>query len=181
MRRALDLGRKASAIYPNHVLRRNNVALFAMYLGEFETAEKQAAGVLQLNKEFAKAYLAIALSELGTGRPAEAESTWQTLRAVSRRRSRFRGAWPRRSRHIRGSACRRVPHSRRGACRAAADSVHEHHRQADRDLGRGPPTTGAQRGRVEACGGGSRQESRPGHCAARRPCARARGQAGACA
>jgi eukaryotic-like serine/threonine-protein kinase len=83
MRRALDLGRKASAIYPNHVLRRNNVALFAMYSGEFEAAEKQAAGVLQLNKEFAKAYLAIALSQLGTGRPAEAESTWQTLRAVS--------------------------------------------------------------------------------------------------
>jgi tetratricopeptide (TPR) repeat protein len=83
MRRALELGRRASAIYPNHVLRRNNVALFAMYSGEFETAEKQAKGVLELNKEFAKAYLAIALSQLGTGRPAEAEATWQTLRGIS--------------------------------------------------------------------------------------------------
>jgi tetratricopeptide (TPR) repeat protein len=83
MRRALELGRRASAIYPNHVLRRNNVALFAMYSGEFDIAEKQALGVLQLNKEFAKAYLAIALSQLGTGRPAEAEATWQTLHGIS--------------------------------------------------------------------------------------------------
>ena len=83
MRRALDLGQKASAIYPNHVLRRNNVALFAMYSGEFELAEKQAAGVLKLNKDFAKAYLAMALAQLGTGRPREAEATWQRLQSVS--------------------------------------------------------------------------------------------------
>ena len=83
MRRALELGRRASAIYPNHVLRRNNVALFAMYSGEFALAEQQATGVLQLNKEFAKAYLAVALSQLATGRPAEAEATWQSLRVIS--------------------------------------------------------------------------------------------------
>jgi tetratricopeptide (TPR) repeat protein len=83
MRSALELGRRASAIYPNHVLRRNNVALFAMYSGEFALAEQQATGVLQLNKEFAKAYLAIALSQLATGRPAEAEATWQRLRGIS--------------------------------------------------------------------------------------------------
>jgi eukaryotic-like serine/threonine-protein kinase len=82
LRRALELGRRASAIYPNHVLRRNNIALFLLYSGEFEAAEKQALGVLQLNKEFPKAYLAIALAQLGTGRPAEAEATWQTLRGI---------------------------------------------------------------------------------------------------
>jgi tetratricopeptide (TPR) repeat protein len=83
MTRALELGRKASAIYPNNVLRRNNVALFAMYAGEFETAEKEAAGVLELNKAFAKAYLVTALAQLGTGRPAEAEATWQRLSGIS--------------------------------------------------------------------------------------------------
>jgi tetratricopeptide (TPR) repeat protein len=83
MKLALELGRKASAIYPNHVLRRNNVALFAMYAGEFETAEKEAAGVLELNKDFAKAYLVMALVQLATGRPAEAEATWQRLRGIS--------------------------------------------------------------------------------------------------
>ena len=83
MRRALELGQKASAIYPSHVLRRNNVALFALYSGEFELAEKQAAGVLEMNKDFAKAYLATALAQLGTGRPREADATWQRLQSVS--------------------------------------------------------------------------------------------------
>jgi len=83
MPRALELGRKASAIYPNNVLRRNNVALFAMYAGEFETAEKEAAGVLELNKDFAKAYLVMAVAQLGMGRPADAEQTWKRLQAVS--------------------------------------------------------------------------------------------------
>jgi eukaryotic-like serine/threonine-protein kinase len=79
MVRALDLGRKASAIYPNNVLRRNNVALFAMYGGDFATAEKEAVGVLALNPDFAKAYFAMAMSQLATGRPLEAEATWQQL------------------------------------------------------------------------------------------------------
>jgi tetratricopeptide (TPR) repeat protein len=80
MARALELGRKASAIYPNNVLRRNNVALFAMYAGDFATAEKEAAGVLVLNPDFAKAYFAMAMSQLATGRPVEAEATWQQLK-----------------------------------------------------------------------------------------------------
>ena len=83
MKRALELGHKASAIYPNHVLRRNNVALFAMYSGDFETAEKQANSVLALNKNFAKAYLAIALSQVGSGRPADAEATWLKLKDLA--------------------------------------------------------------------------------------------------
>jgi len=83
MTRALDLGRRASAFYPNNVLRRNNVALFAMYAGQFDVAEKQAAGVLQLNNAFAKAYLVTALSQLATGRPAEADATWRRLESVS--------------------------------------------------------------------------------------------------
>jgi tetratricopeptide (TPR) repeat protein len=80
MSRALELGRKASAIYPNNVLRRNNVALFAMYAGDFDTAEKEAVGVLAVNPDFAKAYFAMAMSQLATGRPVDAEATWQQLK-----------------------------------------------------------------------------------------------------
>lgn len=79
MVRALELGRKASAIYPNNVLRRNNVALFAMYSGDFATAEKEAAGVLERNADYAKAYYATAVSQLALGRPAEAAAAWQQL------------------------------------------------------------------------------------------------------
>jgi len=80
---AMDLGGKASAIYPNNVLRRNNLALYAMYAGQFDVAEKEAKRVIELNKEFAKAYLVMAISQLGLGRPADAEATWQLLHALS--------------------------------------------------------------------------------------------------
>ena len=83
MTRALELGRKASALLPNNVLRKNNVALFAMYAGNFDVAEKQAKEVLGLNKDYVKAYLVIAMAQLGTGRPAEAEATWQQLEKIS--------------------------------------------------------------------------------------------------
>jgi eukaryotic-like serine/threonine-protein kinase len=83
MTRALELGRKASAFSSNNVLRRNNVALFAMYAGNFEVAEKQAKDVLGLNNKYVKAYLVVAMAQLGTGRPAEAEATWQELGKIS--------------------------------------------------------------------------------------------------
>jgi tetratricopeptide (TPR) repeat protein len=81
--RALDVGRKASAIFPNNVLRRNNVALYAMYAGKFEDAEREANGVLALNKDYAKAYVALGLSRLATGRVGEAADTYRRLSAVS--------------------------------------------------------------------------------------------------
>jgi eukaryotic-like serine/threonine-protein kinase len=83
MTRALELGRKASAFYPNNVLRRNNVALFAMYAGSFDVAEKQAKDVLGLNKDYVKAFLVIAMAQVGTGRSGEADATWQQLQNVS--------------------------------------------------------------------------------------------------
>ena len=84
MKRALDLGRKASAIYPNNVLRRNNVALFALYAGDFSTAEKEAKDVLAtLNKAYVKAYFVEAMAQLGTARAVEADATWQQLQTVS--------------------------------------------------------------------------------------------------
>jgi eukaryotic-like serine/threonine-protein kinase len=84
MKRALELGRKASAIYPNNVLRRNNVALFALYAGDFDTAAKEAKNVLAtLNNGYVKAYFVEAMAQLGTARPAEADATWQQLQNVS--------------------------------------------------------------------------------------------------
>ena len=83
MERALEVGRKASAIYPMNVLRKNNVALFAMYSGKFEEAEKQAAAVLEMNKEFPKAYVAMGVSQLALGRPPDATATFKRAEGVS--------------------------------------------------------------------------------------------------
>jgi serine/threonine protein kinase/Flp pilus assembly protein TadD len=79
MARAVELGRQASALLPKNVLRKNNTALFAMYAGDFELAQKEAAGVLELNPEFAKAHVAIGLSLLASGKPADAEATYRKL------------------------------------------------------------------------------------------------------
>ncbi len=79
MARALLLGQRASAIFPKNALRRNNVALYAMYAGDFVTAEKEAREVLAVNPDFAKAHLAIGLSQVATGKMAEAKETFERL------------------------------------------------------------------------------------------------------
>ncbi|MCX6550218.1 MAG: protein kinase [Acidobacteria bacterium] len=83
MPHALELGRKASAVFPNSVFRKNNAALYAMYAGDFPLAEKEAAGVIKLNAEFAKAYVAMGLSQLAQERPADAEQTYRKLDALT--------------------------------------------------------------------------------------------------
>ncbi len=83
MANALDLGRRASAIYPKNVLRRNNVALYAMYAGDFDTAKREAEEVLKLNSSFAKAHLAVALSSLAQGKIEEATAAYGRLEPVS--------------------------------------------------------------------------------------------------
>ena len=82
MSEALEVGRRAAAIYPDNVIRRNNVALFAMYAGDFATAEREALEVITINAEFPKAYVALALAQLAQGRPAEADATWRRLEQV---------------------------------------------------------------------------------------------------
>jgi tetratricopeptide (TPR) repeat protein len=83
MAKAMELGRKASSIFPMNVGRRNNVALYALYAGQFETAITDSNEVMKLNPAFVKAYVARALAELALGRPADAIKTYTELAAVS--------------------------------------------------------------------------------------------------
>ena len=80
--KALELGRRASAIYPKNVPRKNNVALYAMYAGDFDAARREAEDVLKLNPSFTKAYVAVALSNLAQGNTSEAEATYHRLEGV---------------------------------------------------------------------------------------------------
>ena len=83
MKTARDMGRRASAVYPNNVVRKNNTALFAMYAGDFEEASQLANKVLELNPAFEKAYVALGLSELAQGRTAEAIATYNKLALIA--------------------------------------------------------------------------------------------------
>jgi tetratricopeptide (TPR) repeat protein len=83
MTQAMELGRKASTIFPMNVGRRNNVALYALYAGQFEDAITVSDEVRKLNPAFVKAFVARALAELALGRPADAIKTYTELTAVS--------------------------------------------------------------------------------------------------
>jgi tetratricopeptide (TPR) repeat protein len=89
MARAMEGGRRAVEIYPSNVPQRNNVALYALYAGDFETAEKEARAVLAMNAGFEKAWLALALAQLGAGQIAEARATYERLGALGPRGASF--------------------------------------------------------------------------------------------
>jgi tetratricopeptide (TPR) repeat protein len=82
MKTALQMGRRASDLYPNNVIRKNNAALFAMYAGDFDEALRLAAKVLELNPAFVKAYVAQGLSQLAQGQTAEAAATYAKLNQI---------------------------------------------------------------------------------------------------
>jgi serine/threonine-protein kinase len=82
MREALEMGRRAAAIYPRNVVRQSNVTLFAMYAGDFAATEKEARKTLELHAEYPRAFLALAIAQLAQGRAAEAEQTWRKLATI---------------------------------------------------------------------------------------------------
>ena len=83
MAKALEIGRKATAVYPNNVLQRGNVALYAMYAGDFETSIKEAQAALELNPKYAKGMVALGVSHLAAGRTPEAVGAYERLNSVN--------------------------------------------------------------------------------------------------
>jgi eukaryotic-like serine/threonine-protein kinase len=80
---SMEHGRKAVALQPKSVLRRYNLALYAMYAGQFEAAIAEANEALALNATTLKAFVARALSELALGKTAEATATYESLGKTS--------------------------------------------------------------------------------------------------
>jgi tetratricopeptide (TPR) repeat protein len=82
MAQALDQGRKAAELFSKNVLRRSNVALYAMYAGQFDQAIAEADLVHQLNPRHVKAFVARALSHLALDRVPDALATYDALAGV---------------------------------------------------------------------------------------------------
>jgi eukaryotic-like serine/threonine-protein kinase len=83
MPKALEIGRKATGIYPRNVVQRTNLALYAMYASDFETAAREAEAALKLNDNHFKATLALGLAHLGSGRVPEAVEAYTRLRVLN--------------------------------------------------------------------------------------------------
>ncbi len=85
MPRALQEARQAVDAYPRNVPQRNNLGLYAMYAGDFQTAIKEQDEVLRLNPKFVLAYVGKALSQLALGHPDQAAETYRQAAAIDAR------------------------------------------------------------------------------------------------
>jgi serine/threonine protein kinase/tetratricopeptide (TPR) repeat protein len=86
---ALQEGRLAVQYAGKSVLERNNLALFAIYAGDFATGEKYAREVIQQEPAYlgGAAFGALAMAQMGQGRIDDARQTYQKLAAVGARGS----------------------------------------------------------------------------------------------
>ncbi len=89
--RALEVGRQAAALYPKNVLRQSNVALYALYASDFDTAAQQVALVRSLIADYPYAQLATTMIDVAAGRWNEAAAGYERLATLVRRAP----AWPR--------------------------------------------------------------------------------------
>jgi eukaryotic-like serine/threonine-protein kinase len=64
--KALEAGRRALSLYPAATTLRNNVALYAMYSGDFNTAAQEATRVLEADSTYFRAYTPLVVSAILT-------------------------------------------------------------------------------------------------------------------
>jgi tetratricopeptide (TPR) repeat protein len=83
MRSALEAARHALELYPNNVPYRNNLALYALYAGQFDVAVKESSASIGGNPGYIKGYITLAAAQLGDGHPDQAAQTYDRLRGVS--------------------------------------------------------------------------------------------------
>ena len=81
MPRAMAEARRGLEIYPKSLIARNNLAHYALYAGEFTTAEQEARAVAETG--YLKSYMALALSLLADGKIQESAETYGRLEKVS--------------------------------------------------------------------------------------------------
>jgi len=81
--RALEEGRKAVGIYPKNLSFRTNVALYAMYAGNYQEAAKEASAVLKDDMRVSNAYIALAVSAAMQQHSQDAREWFQELAALN--------------------------------------------------------------------------------------------------
>jgi len=83
MSKAADASRRAIEIYPKNVVYRNNESLYALFAGDYETAEREALGVLQINPTYEDAITILALCETAKGNFDKATEFWRKIEGLS--------------------------------------------------------------------------------------------------
>jgi tetratricopeptide (TPR) repeat protein len=83
MDRSLMAAREAAKGFPQSPVAQANLALVALYAGDFKGAESQAAVVLQAHPAYETAYVGLGLAQLALNKPEEAASSYQRLSGIS--------------------------------------------------------------------------------------------------
>jgi tetratricopeptide (TPR) repeat protein len=83
MSKAADASRRAIEIYPKNVVYRNNESLYALFAGDYETAEREAQAVLQINPTYEDAITILALCETAKGNFDKATEFWRKIEGLS--------------------------------------------------------------------------------------------------
>jgi eukaryotic-like serine/threonine-protein kinase len=81
--KAVEEMQRAVAILPKRARYRGNLALYAAYAGDFQTAERESREALQLNATYPSAFTALAFSQLGRDQLAETSQTYEALKKIS--------------------------------------------------------------------------------------------------
>jgi serine/threonine protein kinase/tetratricopeptide (TPR) repeat protein len=84
---ALQEGRKAVQYAGKSLIERNNLALYAIYAGDFATGEKEAQAVIQQEPSYLAAHGALAMALIGEGKLDEARKAYEGLSQQSGRGS----------------------------------------------------------------------------------------------
>ena len=85
MKKAVQEGQRVVEITPNGLMPRTNLALYAIYAGDFDTAIKEANEVLKQNPTYVNALAAIGMAQTGQGKLSDAAQTYERLGAISER------------------------------------------------------------------------------------------------
>lgn len=80
---AVEEARRAVEIYPKRSMTRQALSFYSSYVGDFQTAEKEARAALDLSPSSETSYLALAEAQLGQGQLLQAAETYNKLQKLS--------------------------------------------------------------------------------------------------
>jgi tetratricopeptide (TPR) repeat protein len=83
MAKAVEVSRRAIEIYPKNVVYRTNASLYALFAGDYDTSEREAQAVLQINPTYEDAFTILALCETAKGNFDQATANWRKVESLS--------------------------------------------------------------------------------------------------
>jgi len=84
MTKAVEQVRQASAIFPKRPVYHYNMSVYSSYAGEFQTGEKEARTLLELDPSYQTGLIALAWAQLGLGQLTQAAESYQKLETLGK-------------------------------------------------------------------------------------------------